>query len=171
VANLGTNNVSVISAATNTVTTTIVAGSQPVAFGLFITGGGGGPPPPLTITTSSPLPAGTVGASYSQTFAASGGTPPYSGWVVTAGALPAGLTLNAGTGTLSGPPTVAGASSFTVQVTDSATATASKAFTLTIAPIVVTQPTQPIPTLSQWGIVWLAMLLVLATVLIRLRRR
>ena len=76
-------------------------------MGLFITAGGGAAP--LTITTSSPLPAGTVGAAYSQTFElASGGTPPYSGWTITAGTLPANLMLNASTGALTGTPTAAG---------------------------------------------------------------
>jgi hypothetical protein len=34
-------------------------------------------PAPLVISTASPLPSGTVGTAYSQTFAATGGTPPY----------------------------------------------------------------------------------------------
>ncbi len=73
-------------------------------------------PPTLTITTVS-LPNGIVGTPYSSTLAASGGTTPYS-WTIVAGALPAGLSLNQG-GTISGTPTTAGASNFTVQVTDS----------------------------------------------------
>ncbi len=56
-------------------------------------------PPNLQITTSS-LPAGIVGTTYSQVLAASGGTPPY-GWSIASGSLPAGLTL-AANGTISG---------------------------------------------------------------------
>ena len=49
--------------------------------------------PALSITTSSPLPTGTVGVNYSQTLRASGGSGQYS-WSVSAGALPGGLSLN-----------------------------------------------------------------------------
>jgi uncharacterized repeat protein (TIGR03803 family) len=71
---------------------------------------------PLTITTAS-LPSGTVGSAYSSTLTAIGGTLPYS-WTVTSGSLPAGLSLSNG-GTISGTPTSAGQSNFTVQVADS----------------------------------------------------
>src|SRR5207249_4718900 len=77
------------------------------------------------------LPSGTVGTSYSQTLAATGGTPPYA-WSVISGSLPAGLTLNVTSGAISGTPTTAGTSNFTVQVRDSERGEASKAFTLTI---------------------------------------
>ncbi len=91
--------------------------------------------PALTITTSSPLPAGIAGSPYSQTLTASGGTPPYS-WSIIAGALPAGLTLASSTGVLSGTPSGPGSFNFTVRVTDAGEPTpaaASKAFTLTVA--------------------------------------
>lgn len=41
----------------------------------------------LTITTTSPLPNGTVDTLYSTTFAATGGTAPYA-WTVTSGSVP-----------------------------------------------------------------------------------
>ncbi len=76
------------------------------------------PPPPLQITTSG-LPDGAVGVSYSAILQATGGTPPRS-WSVSAGSLPSGLTL-AANGMISGTPTASGPSSFTVQVADSST--------------------------------------------------
>lgn len=86
---------------------------------------------PLSITTGATLPGGTVGTAYSQTLAATGGGPPYT-WSVTSGALPAGIALDPSSGTLSGTPTAAGASNFTVQVTDTVKNNAAKAFSITI---------------------------------------
>jgi hypothetical protein len=82
-------------------------------------GGGGAPPPAaLTITTTS-LPAGVIGAPYSQTISATGGSGARM-FTVTAGALPAGLALNAGTGTISGSPAgPAATANFTLTVVDS----------------------------------------------------
>ncbi len=86
----------------------------------------------LTIVTGS-LPGATVGLAYpSQVLTASGGTPGYS-WSVTTGTLPAGLTLDPPSGTISGTPTAAGTSSFTVTVTDAAKNTASKPFSIVVA--------------------------------------
>ena len=94
-------------------------------------------PPPsssLTITTAT-LPGGTVGNAYAATLAASGGTPPYE-WSLTGGSLPSGLSLDTGSGAISGTPSAAASQvSLTFQVTDSsATAqTASATLPLTIA--------------------------------------
>ena len=74
---------------------------------------------PLTVTTTS-LNYGYVGMSYSVSVAAAGGTSPYT-WSITSGSLPGGLSLNASTGEISGTPTTAGASNFTVMVSDSST--------------------------------------------------
>ena len=104
----------------------------------------------VTITVSSPtlamspasgaLPAGTATAIYSRPFAASGGTAPYS-YALTAGSLPAGLSLNTSTGILSGTPTTAVSSSFTVTATDSSSSpgpyTVSGSYTLTVNPLPV----------------------------------
>ena len=73
---------------------------------------------PPTVTTTS-LSGGTAGTAYSTTLQSSGGTTPYS-WSVSAGTLPAGLSLVASTGVISGTPTTAGTTSFTVQVIDAA---------------------------------------------------
>ena len=47
----------------------------------------------VTISTTSPLPAGQVNAGYSQALVAGGGNPPYTKWTIYSGALPPGLTL------------------------------------------------------------------------------
>lgn len=72
------------------------------------------PPPPPSITPGA-LPSGTVGSAYSRTLAATGGMEPYI-WSVSSGSLPAGLTLN-GAGVISGTPTTAGGSTFSVAAT------------------------------------------------------
>ncbi|MFI7148939.1 Ig domain-containing protein [Nonomuraea sp. NPDC050022] len=69
-----------------------------------------------SITTTS-LPQATPGQSYQQTLAAKGGVPFYD-WQVTSGSLPAGLSLDRFTGAISGTPTTAGTSTFTVQLRD-----------------------------------------------------
>ena len=91
----------------------------------------------FTITITSPaisgtLNGGTVKKSYSGTLKASGGTASYT-WSISKGSLPTGLTLNKSTGKISGTPTKAGKYSFTVKITDKNKATATKAYTVTIA--------------------------------------
>ncbi|MCP5559197.1 MAG: hypothetical protein H7A55_15735, partial [Verrucomicrobiaceae bacterium] len=78
-----------------------------------------------------PLPGAVNGVSYSQTLAATGGSGTGYTWSVSAGSLPTGITLSAA-GVLSGTTAVNGTFNFTAQVTDSAGATATKAFTLTV---------------------------------------
>jgi hypothetical protein len=92
--------------------------------------------PALAITTTS-LPHGTVGAFYSDALTATGGYSPYT-WSIVSGSLPGGLTLGS-LGTISGTPTTYGTSEFTVQVTDSASQTATLALSLTVVfPLTVT---------------------------------
>ena len=79
-----------------------------------------------TITTVS-LPNGTEGTSYSQTLTATGTTP--ITWSVTSGSLPTGLSLNGNT--ISGTPTTAGTSTFTVKA-ENDYGNDSTQFTLTI---------------------------------------
>ena len=91
-------------------------------------------PSALAITSAS-FANGQKGTSYSGTLQANGGTPTYT-WSIQAGSLPAGLSLNAGTGAISGTPSAAGSSSFTVQVTDSGSPaqTQSIATSMSISP-------------------------------------
>lgn len=88
---------------------------------------------PPTITTTNPLPDGMVGNPYVGTFTATGGTPPYT-WSVVSNSLPDGLALVAGTGAITGTPTVATTASFTVQVEDTNTLFSDETFSLTIDP-------------------------------------
>ena len=80
--------------------------------------------PALQITTGS-LRAGSPGVFYTATLTATGGIGPYHSWIVTQGSLAPGLTLDSGTGVISGTPTTAGTSNFTVQVSDSESASAN----------------------------------------------
>lgn len=122
---------------------TPTAQSSPKALSITITA------PPLSVTSSS-LPAGVVNSSYSATLQATGGVTPYS-WSITTGSLPAGLTLNAGTGVISGTPTGSG-STFTATVTDAETPTAqtaNKQFTITVNPqLTVTTSSLPAATVG-----------------------
>lgn len=89
-------------------------------------------PGTLTVISASPLLVGTVGSAYSQSLIANGGATPYTWSLVTgAGTLPAGLTLSA-TGIISGTPSAAGISNFTVRVTDARGAAAQKALSITV---------------------------------------
>jgi hypothetical protein len=63
-------------------------------------------------------PSGITNVPYSATLTITGGTKPIQ-WSVASGTLPAGLTFNATTGVISGTPTAAGSSTFTIQATDS----------------------------------------------------
>src|SRR6185369_11708884 len=69
---------------------------------------------------------------YSQTAAATGGALPYT-WTLSPGPLPVGLSLNASTGAITGTPTTAGTTNFTLRVTDNVGATATKALSITIS--------------------------------------
>src|SRR5262249_21655483 len=90
------------------------------------------PPRPLVVTTPSNccLP-GTVGTFYQVHFFADGGVQPWS-WSLVAGQVPPGLTLDP-SGLLSGTPTVAGAFTFTVMVTDNVGAQATGQFSITVS--------------------------------------
>jgi hypothetical protein len=87
----------------------------------------------LAITTTA-LPTGGVGSSYSATLGAQGGVPPYT-WSIASGALPGGLTLQATSGAIAGVPNQAENMSFTAEVTDASVPahTASEALGISIA--------------------------------------
>jgi hypothetical protein len=94
----------------------------------------------LTITTTSPLPAGQVGVQYPGVqFQAAGGSGTYT-W--SADGTPPGLSLSS-TGALSGTPTKAGTFTIPVTVIDSNKATASGSFSITISGITITTASLP----------------------------
>ena len=98
--------------------------SKPVSLTLTIASA-------LTITTTS-LPNGLEGTSYTATLAATGGTTPYS-WTQNSGSLPTGLSFNASTATISGTPTAtASATPLTYTVTDASSPVQTKSVPLTM---------------------------------------
>lgn len=84
------------------------------------------------ITTTSPLPSGTVGVPYSDTLVATGITGPLT-WSIIFGSLPTGLSLNAATGEISGTPTTVEFAFFDVQVTNGSTS-CEKSFEMVVDP-------------------------------------
>lgn len=95
-------------AGTGTFTPTVAYGTASNPYSITVNAA-----PSITTTT---LPGGTVGTSYSQTLATSGGTAPLV-CSVSSGALPAGLALSSAC-QITGAPTSAGTSSFTAMVAD-----------------------------------------------------
>ena len=98
----------------------------------------------MLITTDTTLPGGVPNVPYPKvTLAVAGGTAPYTWTAQTV--LPDGLTLDKDKGELSGTPSLAGSSSITILVTDSATpaVTATATFTLAIASLSVTTAALP----------------------------
>ena len=73
--------------------------------------------------TTTPLPDVTAGTAYSEPLIGTGGVAPYT-WSVTSGTLPAGLSLDPGTGMITGTSASPGSYSFTVTLADSATPSA-----------------------------------------------
>jgi Tol biopolymer transport system component len=96
-------------------------------------GGGGGSSQAFAVSTTA-ADFGVVGNAYTATLAVTGGTAPFT-WTLFVGSLPTGtpdLSLDPGTGVVSGIPTVAGNFTATFTVTDSTgkTATGSVLFAI-----------------------------------------
>src|SRR5664280_2055495 len=111
---------------------------------VFLTACGGRSKPvvPLApVISVSSLPPGVVGAPYSATLGVvrGTGTPPFT-WSITSGNLPPGLSLNSSTGAITGTPTMIGNSSFTVQVTDAKSLTASEMLSINVRGAVLITP-------------------------------
>ncbi len=85
---------------------------------------------PLVLITDS-LSSQTLGVAYQASLEASGGTLPRT-WEIIFGDLPAGLTLNTGTGDVTGTPLAAETQLIIVEVMDHAGATDSREMSITI---------------------------------------
>jgi hypothetical protein len=96
----------------------------------------------ISITTSS-LPGGTVGKSYSFSFSAAGGSQPYTWFSSTTP--PAGLTFLSN-GNLSGTPLAAGTFPLTITVVDARQSFASGSFVLSVGSS--SSPAKPVITSS-----------------------
>lgn len=97
----------------------------------FVVGGGGSPLPPectdVVILTNS-LPQVVTNSPYSATVYVSG-TPPFT-FSLSGGALPSGITLNTGTGVISGTTTDEGSFSPQITVTNECPSEDSKTYSL-----------------------------------------
>ena len=85
--------------------------------------------PPVPVVTTTNLANGQTGSPYSQSLQA---TNAPTSWAIISGTLPAGLNLTATTGLISGNPTTAGNSSFSVKATNASGTSAAMALTLAI---------------------------------------
>jgi hypothetical protein len=103
---------------------------------------------PTLLVTSYALPTATIGVTYLQTLSVTGGTSPYS-YSLVDGVLPPGLAL-AADGTLSGAPTTAGTSTFTVLILDKNGVSGKQSFRLVVEPatptVVKTPPKKAVST-------------------------
>lgn len=106
---------------------------------------------PITITValtnftlSGSPPPGRVSQPYSFQFSTANGTSPIT-YNLQSGQLPGGLTLNAGTGLLSGTPTARGSFTATIRARDNAGNQADHTFTIVIEapPLLITTTTLP----------------------------
>jgi hypothetical protein len=105
-----------------------------------------------SITDASPLPNGDPNVAYSKTLTPNGGTGTLT-WTISVPALPGGtFALGSATGTIAGTTAASGTSNFTVKVTDATGAFGTKAFALTINPV-ITVTTASLPTAEQ-GVVY-----------------
>lgn len=101
----------------------------------------------LTVSPAS-LPPGVLGSLYDQTVSASGGTGPYT-YSVASGALPSGVTLNPSTGVISGVPTSAGASAFTIAAQDQNGNVGTRSYNVNVGSVDLTLSPSSLPNGTQ----------------------
>lgn len=104
--------------------------------------------PPMSISPSlSLLSPATPGIVYQGMIALTGGTAPYI-WSVQSGTLPTGLTIDPNSGIISGIPTAAGTSNFSVQATDASGATIIQSLHITVADPLVISSSATLPSVA-----------------------
>jgi lysophospholipase L1-like esterase len=121
----GTTHVTVT--ATDSTTSTVQTASSALSITVVAAGS--------ALTFDHPLVGqGVQGMGYQGSASAHGGTGALI-WSVTSGLLPAGLSLNSGSGAITGIPTGTGSSTFTVQVQDQSSppVKATESLTITVA--------------------------------------
>ena len=97
--------------------------------------------PKTAPTFASGAPAsGVAGTAYTFTLVGTGNPAPS---FAATGSLPAGLTLDPATGIISGTPTTAGTTTFTISATNAVNPAASAAYTLTVGAAAATLPADP----------------------------
>jgi Tol biopolymer transport system component len=95
-------------------------------------GGGGGTASDFVVSTSA-ADFGVVGNAYTSTLAVTGGTAPFT-WTLFGGVLPVGLSLNPGTGVVSGIPTTVETPTAVFTVTDNTGKTATGSVLFAVHP-------------------------------------
>lgn len=101
------------------------------------------------ITTTSPLPNGTINVAYSQTLAANAScTAPVTWSCPATCTMPSWASLNGSTGAISGTPNASGTWTFTLQARDSATPanTQTRTYQLTVPSNCAVTTISPLPT-------------------------
>ncbi|MES2598219.1 MAG: putative Ig domain-containing protein [Verrucomicrobiota bacterium] len=95
----------------------------------------------LTVLTTT-LPTAVNAVAYSTTLSGSGVNTPHA-WTISSGSPPAGITLSSG-GLLSGTPTTAGTSTFTVNLADSTGFSVSQTLSLVVSAIYLKPVIDPV---------------------------
>jgi hypothetical protein len=90
-------------------------------------------PIPVWVTASGALTGATLDAPYSTSVSATGDGITYS---VTTGSLPTGLSLNASTGAITGTPTVAATSTFSITATDAQNQGVARSFSIAVISVI-----------------------------------
>ena len=104
-----------------------------LGFGLLGCPSDEGVSTPAFAVSTTTADFGVVGNAYTSTLVATGGTAPFT-WTLFGGVLPSGLSLNAGTGVVTGTPTAAGESTVNFNVTDMSGKTATGSVLFAIHP-------------------------------------